>query len=130
MSLEKVRHLYRLAQRDLSLEVPVGDDGGSKSFGDFIPDQNALSPSEAMFTLLRREKLFNLMKNLNEKEKAVLIMRFGFDGEETRTLEETGRTLGVTRERIRQIEERALKKIRAAVRGKTQEYRALLEEFL
>ncbi len=130
MSLDKVRHLHRLAQRDLSLEVPVGEDSGAKSFGDFIPDQNALSPSEETFTVLRREKLKRLMGNLNEKEQAVLLMRFGFDGEEPRTLEETGRVLGVTRERIRQIEERALKKIRSAVRGKTAEYRALLEEFL
>jgi RNA polymerase primary sigma factor len=70
------------------------------------------------------------MEGLNEKEKSVLVMRFGFDGENPRTLEETGQILGVTRERIRQIEERALKKIRSVIRGKAPEYRALLEEFL
>ena len=130
MPLERVRHLQRLAQRDLSLEVPVGDEGGSKTFGDFIPDTNAASPSEKMFEQLRSEKLKTLMGRLSEKERAVLLMRFGFDEMEPKTLEDTGRVLGVTRERIRQIEERALKKIRSAVKGKTQEYRALLEEFL
>jgi RNA polymerase primary sigma factor len=130
MSLDRVRELQRLAQRDFSLEVPVGDDNNSKSFGDFIPDPASLNPSEEVFSQLRSEKLHKLLEGLNEKEQSVLIMRFGFDGEDPRTLEETGQILGVTRERIRQIEERALKKIRSAIRGKAPEYRALLEEFL
>ena len=130
MPLDRVHDLQRLAQRDFSLEVPVGDDNNSKSFGDFIPDSKSLNPSEELFSLLRSEKLHKLLEGLNEKEKSVLVMRFGFDGEEPRTLEETGQTLGVTRERIRQIEERALKKIRFTIRGRATEYRGLLEEFL
>jgi len=130
MTLDRVRDLQRLAQRDFSLEVPVGDDNNSKSFGDFIPDSKSLNPSEECFSLLRSEKLQKLLEGLNEKEKSVLVMRFGFDGEDPRTLEQAGQNLGVTRERIRQIEERALKKIRSAIRGKAPEYRALLEEFL
>jgi RNA polymerase primary sigma factor len=130
MTLERVRDLQRLAQRDFSLEVPVGDGNNSKSFGDFIPDSKSLNPSEEMFSQLRSEKLHKLLEGLNEKEQSVMVMRFGFDGEDPRTLEETGQTLGVTRERIRQIEERALKKIRTSIRGRILEYRGLLEEFL
>lgn len=130
MSLDRVRELQKLAQKDFSLEVPVGDDNNSKSFGDFIADPASLNPSEEVFSQLRSEKLHKLLACLNDKERSVLVMRFGFDGEDPRTLEETGQSLGVTRERIRQIEERALKKIRTAIRGKAPEYRALLEEFL
>jgi RNA polymerase primary sigma factor len=130
MPLDRVHELQRLAQRDFSLEVPVGDDNNSKSYGDFIPDSKSLNPSEELFSLLRSEKLHKLLEGLNEKEKSVLVMRFGFDGEDPRTLEETGKTLGVTRERIRQIEERALKKIRFTIRGRAPEYRGLLDEFL
>jgi len=105
IKLEKIHKLQRLAQRSLSLEVPVSDDPNAKSIVDFIEDKN-------------------------DKEQQVLSMRFGFDADSPCTLEQTGRSLGVTRERIRQIEEKALQKIRSLMRCHQEEYRELLREFV
>jgi RNA polymerase primary sigma factor len=129
ISLNRLHRLQVLAQKDISLEVPIGDDPGSKSFGDFLEDANAAGPDINTLEHLTSEKMLKLIKELGEKEQKVILMRFGFGGETPKTLEETGRHLGVTRERIRQIEEKALKKIRVLMRSRRQEYHALLHEY-
>ena len=130
LKLEKIHKLQRLAQRSLSLEVPVNDDPNAKSIADFIEDKNAASPAQTTFLHLRSEKLGRLLKALNDKEQQVIAMRFGFEEDSPRTLEQTGKCLGVTRERIRQIEEKALQKIRSLMRIQQEEYRELLREFV
>jgi RNA polymerase primary sigma factor len=130
LKFEKIHKLQRLAQRDISLEVPVGDEANSKSIADFIEDKSVASPAQNVFGLLRSEKLMKLIETLNDKEQRVILMRFGFNEDEPRTLEQTGHLLGVTRERIRQIEEKALQKIRLLMRSNGKEYRELLNEFV
>ena len=130
LKFEKIHKLQRLAQRDLSLEVPVGDEANARSISDFIEDKTVLSPAQSVFDQLRSEKLMKLIRTLNEKEQKVILMRFGFNEDEPKTLEETGVSLGVTRERIRQIEEKALQKIRVLMRSSGKEYRELLAEFV
>ena len=107
----------------------MGDESGSKSFGDFIEDENAVGPDIMAFERLTSEKMHRLIRELNEKEQKVILMRFGFGPEPPRTLEETGKSLGVTRERVRQIEEKALRKIRGFMRARRNEYRELLHEY-
>ena len=130
LKFEKIHKLQRLAQRDVSLEVPVGDESNSKSIGDFIEDKTIASPAQNVFDQLRTEKLKSLICNLNEKEQKVILMRFGFDQDQPKTLEQTGQILGVTRERIRQIEEKALQKITILMKSNDEEYRELLNEFV
>ena len=130
LKFEKIHKLQRLAQRDLSLELTVGDESGSKTIGDFIEDKTVLSPAQNVFDQLRTEKLKKLIENLNDKEQKVILMRFGFDQDQPKTLEQTGTLLGVTRERIRQIEEKALQKIRSLMKSSGEEYRELLNEFV
>jgi len=130
LKFDKIHKLQRLAQRDVSLEAQVGDEANSKSVGDFIEDKNASSPAQNVFDQLRTEKLKKLICNLTDKEQRVIMMRFGFDEDQPRTLEQAGSILGVTRERIRQIEEKALQKIRTLMKSNGQEYRELLNEFV
>lgn len=130
IKFEKIHKLHRLGQRDVSLEHQVGDDPHAKTLVDFIEDKNATSPAQSVFGQLRAEKLEKLINNLSEKEKRVIQMRFGFDMDQSHTLEQTGQTLGVTRERIRQIEEKALQKIRSLIKSRQQEYHELLTEFV
>jgi RNA polymerase primary sigma factor len=130
LKLEKIHKLQRLSQRSISLDVPVGDEFNTKSIVDFIEDKNITSPALDVFLKLRTEKLRLLISTLTEKEQKVISMRFGFDEELPKTLEQTGLSLGVTRERIRQIEEKALQKIRSLMRINHQEYRDLLFEFV
>ncbi len=130
LKLEKIHKLQRLGQRSISLEVPVNSDQNAKSIGDFIEDKNTESPAESTFLSLRAEKLNELIHSLNEKEQQVISMRFGFKIDAPQTLEQTGRCLGVTRERIRQIEEKALQKIRSLMKIHLEEYRELLHEFV
>ncbi len=130
LKFEKIHRLQRLAQRDISLELSVGDEPGSKSIGDFIEDKTVNSPAQNVFDQLRTEKLKKLIGSLNEKEQKVILMRFGFDQDQPKTLEQTGSLLGVTRERIRQIEEKALQKIRSVMKINGEEYRELLNEFV
>jgi len=127
---EKNYKLQRLAQKNISLEIQVGDNSNAKSIGDFIEDKTISSPAENVFGQLRSEKLKKLISELNEKEQKVILMRFGFDEDRPRTLEQTGSILGVTRERIRQIEEKALQKIRGLMKLQKEEYRELLSEFV
>ena len=130
LKFEKIHKLQRLAQRNISLEVPVGDDPNSKSIVDFIEDKSVVSPAQNVFDQLRSEKLKKLISALNEKEQKVILMRFGFDQDRPTTLEQAGSLLGVTRERIRQIEEKALQKIRSLMKSSREEYRDLLNEFV
>jgi RNA polymerase primary sigma factor len=112
LTVEEVEQIRRSAQTPVSLEKPVGDEEESE-FGHFLRDDNAPLPEEAAETALRRESLRKILGTLSERERCVLEMRYGLDGKHPRTLDEVGRTFNVTRERIRQIENESLKKLRA-----------------
>jgi len=114
---EKVREIMKIAQEPVSLETPIGEEEDSH-LGDFIEDQEARAPAEeASFTLLR-EQLDEVLKTLTDREQKVLRLRFGLDDGRARTLEEVGQKFGVTRERIRQIEAKTLRKLRHPSRSK------------
>jgi RNA polymerase primary sigma factor len=112
LSIEEVDQIRRSAQAPVSLEKPVGDDEESE-FGHFITDELAPLPDELAEDVLRREALTKILGTLSERERRVLELRYGLNGEQPRTLDEVGRTFQVTRERIRQIENQSLKKLRA-----------------
>ncbi|MGI5943028.1 MAG: RNA polymerase sigma factor RpoD [Pelotomaculaceae bacterium] len=117
ISEEKVREIMKIAQEPVSLETPIGEEEDSH-LGDFIEDHDARAPAEeASFTLLR-EQLDEVLKTLTEREQRVLRLRFGLDDGRARTLEEVGQKFGVTRERIRQIEAKTLRKLRHPSRSK------------
>jgi RNA polymerase primary sigma factor len=109
---EEVEQIRRSSQTPVSLEKPVGDEEESE-FGHFITDENVPLPDEAAETTLRRETLQRILGKLSSRERRVLELRYGLDGQHPRTLDEVGRTFNVTRERIRQIENQSLKKLRA-----------------
>jgi RNA polymerase primary sigma factor len=112
LSIDEVDQIRRSAQTPVSLEKPVGDDEESE-FGHFITDELAPLPDELAEDVLRREALTKILGTLSERERRVLELRYGLNGEQPRTLDEVGRTFQVTRERIRQIENQSLKKLRA-----------------
>jgi RNA polymerase primary sigma factor len=112
LPLDEVEQILRTSQAPVSLEKPVGDDEESE-FGHFLTDENAPLPDEAADTSLRQELLRNILGTLSHRERRVLELRYGLDGEQPRTLDEVGRAFNVTRERIRQIENQSLKKLRA-----------------
>jgi len=112
LPLEEVEQIMRSAQAPVSLEKPVGDEEESE-FGHFLTDENAPLPDEAADTTMRKETLRKILGTLSHRERRVLELRYGLDGEHPRTLDEVGRTFNVTRERIRQIENQSLKKLRA-----------------
>jgi len=117
ISEDKVREIMKIAQEPVSLETPIGEEEDSH-LGDFIEDQEARAPAEeASFTLLR-EQLDEVLKTLTDREQRVLRLRFGLDDGRARTLEEVGQKFGVTRERIRQIEAKTLRKLRHPSRSK------------
>ena len=117
ISEEKVREIIKVAQEPVSLETPIGEEEDSH-LGDFIPDDDAPAPAEqAAFTLLK-EQLMEVLDTLTPREEKVLRLRFGLDDGKARTLEEVGREFNVTRERIRQIEAKALRKLRHPSRSK------------
>jgi RNA polymerase primary sigma factor len=107
---EEVEAIKRSARAPISLEKPVGDEGDSE-FGQFIADEQAESPYERAVEILRNDALRDALENLSYRERRVLELRYGLDGEHPRTLDEVGRTFNVTRERIRQIENQSLKKL-------------------
>lgn len=111
MEEEKVREIFKIAQKTTSLETPIGDEGDSQ-LGDFIEDEKTASPYETTSDQLLRENVGQVLDSLSDREKKVLMMRFGLEGEKPKTLEEVGSRFGVTRERIRQIEAKALRKLR------------------
>ena len=112
LPVEEVEQIMRSAQAPVSLEKPVGDEEESE-FGHFLTDENAPLPDEAAETTMRSETLRKILGTLTNRERRVLELRYGLDGEHPRTLDEVGRTFNVTRERIRQIENQSLKKLRA-----------------
>ena len=117
MPVEKVRDILKIAQEPVSLETPIGEEEDSH-LGDFIPDEDASEPSEAASFSLLREQLEEVLDTLAPREKKVLELRFGILDGRTRTLEEVGKEFNVTRERIRQIEAKALRKLRHPSRSK------------
>jgi len=117
MPVEKVREILKIAQEPVSLETPIGEEEDSH-LGDFIPDEDASEPAEAASFTLLKEQLSGVLKTLTPREEKVLRVRFGIEDGRTRTLEEVGREFNVTRERIRQIEAKALRKLRHPSRSK------------
>jgi len=111
MTIEKVRSTRKIAQTPISFETPIGEEEGSH-LGDFIEDKGVVSPSEAALGLSLKENMASMLKKLNPREERIIRMRFGFEDGNPRTLEEVGQTFAVTRERIRQIEAKALRKLR------------------
>ena len=108
----EVEQLQRSSLAPVSLEKPVGDEEDSE-FGHFLADENAKAPDEAAETAMRKEVLKRVLGTLSYRERRVLELRYGLDGEQPRTLDEVGRTFNVTRERVRQIENQSLKKLQA-----------------
>ena len=117
MSVEKVMEIQKIAQDPVSLETPIGEEDDSH-LGDFIQDEDSPAPQDAASYTLLREQLEEVMKTLTPREAKVLRLRFGLDDGKARTLEEVGKEFGVTRERIRQIEAKALRKLRHPSRSK------------
>ena len=112
LELEKVRHLEKIAQDTVSLEAPVGDDDEDSVLGEFIVDEKTISPLQTAARRLLRDQLGTIIKELTPREQKILSMRFGLEDGVTHTLEEVGKEFGVTRERIRQIEAKAIERIR------------------
>ncbi|WP_251448386.1 RNA polymerase sigma factor RpoD [Vermiculatibacterium agrestimuris] len=117
MPVEKVREILKIAQEPVSLETPIGEEEDSH-LGDFIPDEDASEPAEAASYTLLKEQLIDVLDTLTPREEKVLKLRFGLEDGRTRTLEEVGKEFNVTRERIRQIEAKALRKLRHPSRSK------------
>jgi RNA polymerase primary sigma factor len=114
---EKIRVIMKLAQLPISLEAPIGDEGDNH-LGDFIEDRNALPPPDAASKQLLKEQIDGVLSTLTPREQRVLQLRFGLDDGRSRTLEEVGKEFKVTRERIRQIEAKALRKLRHPSRSR------------
>lgn len=117
ITVDRVREIMKIAQEPVSLETPIGEEEDSH-LGDFIEDQDAPAPADAASFMLLREQLEDVLETLTEREKRVLRLRFGLNDGRARTLEEVGQFFGVTRERIRQIEAKALRKLRHPTRSK------------
>ena len=117
MTEDKVREIMKIAQDPVSLETPIGEEEDSH-LGDFIPDDDAPAPAEAAAYSLLKEQIEDVLGSLNDREQKVLKLRFGLEDGRARTLEEVGKEFDVTRERIRQIEAKALRKLRHPSRSK------------
>ena len=117
MSVEKVREIMKISQEPVSLETPIGEEEDSH-LGDFIPDDEVPAPAEAAAYTLLKEQLIEVLDTLTPREEKVLRLRFGLDDGRARTLEEVGKEFNVTRERIRQIEAKALRKLKHPSRSK------------
>jgi RNA polymerase primary sigma factor len=117
MSPEKVRKIIKATQPPMSLEAPIGEEGDS-NLGDFIEDSNMLSPSESASRQLLKEQIDEVLQTLAPRERRILQLRFGLEGGHCRTLEEVGKEFNVTRERIRQIEAKAIRKLRHPSRSR------------
>lgn len=116
VSVGKIREVKKIAQDPISLETPIGEKEDSH-LGDFIEDHEAVAPDDAAGSILLREQIEELLQGLTERERQVLELRFGLKDGKTRTLEEVGRYFDVTRERIRQIEGKALQKLKKSARN-------------
>ena len=108
---EKVREIQKISQEPVSIDMPIGEEEDS-NLGDFIEDQKALAPADAASQQMLKEQMERVLGQLSERERNVLELRFGLEDGRARTLEEVGKAFGVTRERIRQIEAKALRKLR------------------
>ena len=117
MTVEKVREVYKISQDPVSLETPIGEEDDSH-LGDFVPDERTMSPEEYTTVEMLKEELASVLLTLTDREEKVLRLRFGLDDGQCRTLEEVGQIFGVTRERIRQIEAKALRKLRHPSRSR------------
>ena len=117
MPIERVAEIQKISQEPVSLETPIGEEEDSH-LGDFIQDDNVPVPADAAAFTLLREELLKVLSTLTDREQKVLRLRFGLDDGRTRTLEEVGKEFNVTRERIRQIEAKALRKLRHPSRSK------------
>jgi len=115
--VEKIRGIMKIAQEPISLQTPIGDEGDSL-FGDFIEDKAATSPANATAYSMLKEQMHTVLTTLTDREKKVLELRFGINDGYPRTLEEVGKVFKVTRERVRQIEAKALRKLRHPTRSK------------
>lgn len=111
-TVEKVHHIQKISQEVISLESPIGEDDDDSTLSEFIPDEHNLTPSQSASQAMLKDKIKDVLIDLTEREQAILRMRFGLDDGVTHTLEEVGSVFNVTRERIRQIEAKALEKIR------------------
>jgi len=118
-AVSKIRDILRISMDPMSLETPVGDGSDATEFGDFIPDDSVIEPVDAASKELLREQIRSVLSFLSDREREVLEMRFGLNDGKDHTLEEVGRSFGVTRERIRQIEAKALRKLRHPSRSKS-----------
>ena len=121
MPVDKVREIMKIAQEPVSLETPIGEEEDSH-LGDFIPDDDIPAPADAAAFTLLKEQLMEVLDTLTDREKKVLTLRFGLEDGRARTLEEVGKEFNVTRERIRQIEAKALRKLRHPSRSKKLKY--------
>ena len=117
LTVEKVREILKIAQEPVSLETPIGEEEDSH-LGDFIEDDKIASPSDAATFSMLKEQLMEVLGTLTDREQKVLKLRFGLEDGRARTLEEVGKEFDVTRERIRQIEAKALRKLRHPSRSK------------
>ncbi len=117
ITVDKVREIQKIAQEPVSLETPIGEEDDSH-LGDFIPDDDAPAPAEAASFTLLKEQIMDVLDTLTPREEKVLKLRFGLEDGRARTLEEVGKEFNVTRERIRQIEAKALRKLRHPSRSK------------
>ncbi|MBI4597222.1 MAG: RNA polymerase sigma factor RpoD [Candidatus Omnitrophica bacterium] len=115
--VEKVRGIFKIAQEPISLQTPIGEDGDTH-FGDFIEDKRAISPANATAYSMLKEQIGDVLVSLSERERQVLLLRFGLQDGSPRTLEEVGQMFNVTRERVRQIEAKALRKLRHPTRSR------------
>lgn len=120
-SVEKVRHIQEISQEVLSLELPVGDDEDTSTLSEFVKDEKGLTPDQSTSQTLLRERIGEIMEDLTPREQEILSLRFGLEDGVTHTLEEVGKKFGVTRERIRQIEAKALERMRLHEKAKALE---------
>ena len=118
-AVSKIRDILRIAMDPMSLETPVGNNDDATELGDFLADESIVEPGDAASRELLREQIRNVLGFLSEREREVLEMRFGLNDGKDHTLEEVGKSFGVTRERIRQIEAKALRKLRHPSRSKS-----------
>ena len=117
MSVEKIHEIYKISQEPVSLETPIGEEDDSH-LGDFVPDEHNMSPEEFATNEMLKDEIADVLLTLTEREEKVIRLRFGLEDGKSRTLEEVGQMFGVTRERIRQIEAKALRKLRHPSRSK------------